>query len=379
MKTHPVAREIAWLCHQGLDWVTLSTQASVLLRKVVPYESVCWHTTDPATMLLTGSVRENLPDDGLPILTRCEYEIQDYIRWSFLARRRQAVGILGEATNGRLEQSTRYRELLRPNGIEWELRASLVAGAACWGVVGLYRGPGEPDFDHEEAAIVGAVSPTLAEGFRRALLVAAVPTDETPDGPGLVVLDPHDSIESLTPPAHRWLEELAEVAAPADALPAAVHAVAARARAAGNRELSAVQTRARAYTRSGRWLVLHATKLNGTAGGRIAVIVEPARATEIAPLVVDAYGLSERERQVMQLVLQGLATSEIARTLFISPHTVQQHLKTIFDKIGVHSRRDLVARVFSDHYRPNLLREDTPALGPSGWFAEKPPPTARGR
>jgi DNA-binding CsgD family transcriptional regulator len=278
-----------------------------------------------------------------------------------------------------LEHSTRYRELLRPNGIEWELRASLVADGTCWGVIGLYRGPGESDFDHAEAAFVGAASRTLAEGFRRALLVAAVATDETPDGPGLIVLDPHDSTESLTPPAQRWLEELAEIDARTDALPAAVYAVAARARAAGHREPSAVQTRARACTRSGRWLVLHATKLNGTPDGTIAVIVEPARATEIAPLVVDAYGLSERERQVTQLVLQGLATSEIARTLFISPYTVQQHLKTIFDKIGVHSRRDLLARVFSDHYRPNLLREDTPALSPTGWFAEKPPLMARGR
>jgi DNA-binding CsgD family transcriptional regulator len=80
------------------------------------------------------------------------------------------------------------------------------------------------------------------------------------------------------------------------------------------------------------------------------VIIEPARPAEIAPLIVQAYGLSGRERDVTQLVLQGLSTKEIADRLCISVHTVQDHLKTIFDKVDVHSRRELVSRVASDHF-----------------------------
>jgi DNA-binding CsgD family transcriptional regulator len=76
----------------------------------------------------------------------------------------------------------------------------------------------------------------------------------------------------------------------------------------------------------------------------VAVIVEPAHPARIAPLLMSAYGLTEREQQVTRLVLRGNSTAEIA----------QQHLKSIFDKTGVRSRRDLVGKVFFAHYEPRL-------------------------
>jgi DNA-binding NarL/FixJ family response regulator len=45
------------------------------------------------------------------------------------------------------------------------------------------------------------------------------------------------------------------------------------------------------------------------------------------------------------LVLQGLSTADIAASPRISAHTVQDHLKAIVATLGVHSRRDLVARI----------------------------------
>ncbi|MDQ6811363.1 MAG: helix-turn-helix transcriptional regulator [Actinomycetota bacterium] len=67
-----------------------------------------------------------------------------------------------------------------------------------------------------------------------------------------------------------------------------------------------------------------------------------------------AYGLTEREQEVARLVLQGNSTAQIAERLVVSPHTVQEHLKGIFEKTGVHSRRDLVGKVFFSHYEPRL-------------------------
>ncbi|HEU0114365.1 MAG TPA: helix-turn-helix transcriptional regulator, partial [Thermomicrobiales bacterium] len=111
--------------------------------------------------------------------------------------------------------------------------------------------------------------------------------------------------------------------------------------------------RARAQTRFGQWLVLHASRLSGPGGsGPIAVILEPATPAEVAPLALQAYGVTEREAQVAQLVLQGHATGEIAAILSIAALTVQQHLKAVFDKTGVHSRHALVAEVFARHYLP---------------------------
>jgi DNA-binding CsgD family transcriptional regulator len=99
----------------------------------------------------------------------------------------------------------------------------------------------------------------------------------------------------------------------------------------------------------------------------VAVIVTPARSAEVAPLIVDAYGLTARERQVLQLITRGLSTNEVAATLWVTPYTVQDHLKSIFEKTGARSRRELVGRLFFEQFMPNVSA-DTP-LGVDGWFA----------
>ena len=78
------------------------------------------------------------------------------------------------------------------------------------------------------------------------------------------------------------------------------------------------------------------------------------------------HGLSAREREVAGLVLDGKSTQDIARTMFISPYTVQDHLKTIFDKAGVGSRGELVGALFFGYYLPERRRGSRPS--PYGWF-----------
>jgi DNA-binding CsgD family transcriptional regulator len=102
---------------------------------------------------------------------------------------------------------------------------------------------------------------------------------------------------------------------------------------------------------------------------RTAVIVEPARPLEIAPLIAEAYGMTERERDIVRRIVQGLSTNEIAETLYLSPYTVQDHLKAVFQKVGVNSRRELVAQMFFQHYAPRMARADN--LATDGWFASE--------
>jgi DNA-binding CsgD family transcriptional regulator len=92
------------------------------------------------------------------------------------------------------------------------------------------------------------------------------------------------------------------------------------------------------------------------------LIIEPAHPARIIPLLMAAYQLSEREQDVTRLVLQGQATAEIAQTLHISSHTVQDHLKNVFDKTGVRSRRDLVGKIFFSHYEPRVRDNEDRAL-----------------
>jgi DNA-binding CsgD family transcriptional regulator len=224
-----------------------------------------------------------------------------------------------------------------------------------WGALGLYRGPGQPLFDDQELAFVRSVAPHLAEGARRALLVGEAVDPEGPDAPGLVVLSRAGEVESATPGVERWLQELPDGDWDAGKLPSAVLAVAGRAlRTAEHPDQPGEVAVSRVLSRSGAWVVLHGASLVSGGAHRVAVIVEPAHPARIAPLLMSVYGLTEREQAVTRLVLQGNSTAEIAERLVVSAHTVQQHLKSIFDKTGVRSRRDLVGKVFFAHYEPRL-------------------------
>jgi DNA-binding CsgD family transcriptional regulator len=175
---------------------------------------------------------------------------------------------------------------------------------------------------------------------------------------------------AITPTAERWLSEVAQADWPRRrALPYAITSVVARLQALerGTETRLVPMPKVRLRTISGQWLVLHASRLSGPSRlKQIAVIFEVARPAEIAPLIVQVYELSQREGEIMQSVSRGLSTAEIAATLYISPHTVQDHLKAIFEKVGVRSRRELVARLFAQQYQPRIMSGR--CLDVKGWF-----------
>ena len=352
-----VEQDIIRLCHAGLDSRALRVEALRRLRKVVPVDAAFSATVDPATLLFTGSVVEEIPEHATPAFLANEFLQDDVTKFVALARAERPVQGLYEATRDEPERSPRYREILAPMGFGDELRAALRIGSVTWGVLCLHRELAVSGFTAAEAAFLERIAPHLAVGLRTALLVDEATAEPGPNGPGLVVLADDLSVAAVTAPAEQWLVEASDWPRRSEP-PQAIRAVAARLQALEQvREgASAPMPRARVQTRSGRWLVLHASRLSGPAGGgQIAVILEPAAPAEVVPLVLQAYALTDREAQVAQLVLRGLATEEIAASLSITALTVQQHLKAVFDKTGARSRREFVAQVFAQQYLPRMM------------------------
>lgn len=362
---------IVRLAVAGLDWVTFSVEATEELRRAIPFDRSCWHMVDPGTVLFTGSLNQNVGCSGA-WLAEYEYVVEDVNKWWFLARSGRRAGATSLATHGDLSRSARHRSH-EAYGIGDELRGSFVVDGAYWGAAGFLRDSDRPWFTEDDVRFLASLSEPIAAAFRRALLTPWVTTDEGhDDGPGVVVLDEHGEVESISPAAERWLGQFIEVpppSVPADSKMLQVVAARARAPRPGQDPLE-LAARSRVQTRSGRWLLLYGTRLSGAADGRIAIIIQPAAAHEVAPLVALAYGLSERECQITRLCMKGQSTYQMAQTLGMSPYTVQDHLKSIFAKTGARSRGELVGRIFLEHYVPRW--EELPDA-PPGWLAKTAP------
>jgi DNA-binding CsgD family transcriptional regulator len=163
--------------------------------------------------------------------------------------------------------------------------------------------------------------------------------------------------------AERWLRDLTDLAEgwqEGEGLPAPVWMVVGVLRKALKSENDRDQNGMPSIwvqPQSGRWLTFHGarTELQPGRSGETMVIIEPSRPQELAWVRASAYGLSERERAVVDLVVQGASTREISRALYISEYTVQEHLSNAFDKVGVRDRRALIKRLFFDNLYPELL------------------------
>src|SRR5215207_10864683 len=324
------AERIAELSARGHDLVTFWRECTEVLELAVRhYDKPCWYTLDPASLLITSHYHEGLPKYPLKML-RHEYYGDDVNQISDVVRSKSGISTLHEATGGDPSSSPSWQMNMAMGG-DQEMIAALRTGRAVWGAVGIYRAPGERMFDSEEKTFLRAIGPDLATGARTGLLVGEARDPQWPDPPGLIVLSEDGEVESTTPGVERWLSDLPDGDLDAGRLPSAVHAVAGRAlRTAESSEDPGEVALARVLSRSGTWIVLHGTSLVASGSRRAAVIVEPAHPARITPLLMSAYGLTDREQEVTRLVLRGDSTVQIAERLVVSPHTVQEHLKKIF-------------------------------------------------
>ncbi len=333
-------RELDVLAGSRLPVDELFGAAIDVVSSVVAFDAACWGRMDPETNMVTGGVTRDFAPSPEQQGRYAELEASSSTPDSFavLAARRSGAARLTDLGATRAA-TARWNDLYRPLGIGYDLRAPLRAGGRIWGSAELFRSPGSLDFDDREVAFVGAAADQLGAAVRVATLAAEPTVDADPEavmeGPALLVVGGDGTLESVTPAAEDWLARA--VSDGLEGLGMALRGVVG----------AVVSGRASARARcriEGRWVALHASPMhNRTSSDLIAVSIEAAGAAEVSRLLLAAYGLSDRERDVCVEVLAGRSSKEIAGRLFISTHTVQDHLKSIFAKSGVRSRRELVA------------------------------------
>jgi DNA-binding CsgD family transcriptional regulator len=359
-------------CAEATSAHDLFERVAADVHEVVPHDGAVWFGTDPATLLITSPVRVEAQDSSsCDAFWHHEFHVQDTAQFVDLARSPEPAAALHLSLDGDVGRSARYRRLLRPQGYEDELRCALRTGDSTWGLVGLMREKGRRTFEPADVALMTKASPIIAAALRDRIR-AHCSWLGVARAPGVIVFDAHSRVVSANHDALHWLRQLLgidDVPEPDPTRPAVetvgellsswplerrispIWALLARARAVAD-GIDSRAARLRLRDGRGRWMLLHGSALASTGDGlpTVAVVIEPAQSSEIAPIIIEAYSLTPRERDVVGALARGDTTSEIAARLFLSQHTVRDHIKTVFDKVGVSSRAELVAKLFAEHY-----------------------------
>ncbi len=337
-------RRASALTHANAPLADACRELDSLLRRHVPYAAAAWSTHDPATGLSTSCTLTGVSEDNQreAAIFRHEFDDDEPATYLKLITEGRDIAVLSEETDGDVMRAGRFREVFAGFGVTDELRAILWAREHPWGSISLYRMGGR--FTPDEAAFVAERGPVVADVIRMSLLRSAAARPEAvADPPGILQVERDGQVRPLTEPAGRWLT----VAGP-------VLATAARSAASAMHERPDWEgARSRVVTDTGRVLTLHAAHTLQSEGA-VAVIVEAARPAAVGAMLVDAYGVTPRQRDVLGLLLLGRSMTQVARALGISEHTANDHRKAIYERVGVSSRSELAAMLQSEQYDPHV-------------------------
>ena len=349
MNVRTARDRIAALASKAADGAEYRSGVLEILRDVVPWDAAVLTQFDPTTLLFTEGTMIDVDPSYNPVVARLEFAGNEPDAFADLARRAPGRAVLSRVLGGDMAASGRYREVHHPQGLRDELRAVCRAGRSCWGGVSLLREPGQ-DFTEDEASAVAALGSVIADGLRLMLLRAAAAAAPPLSGPAVLVLGPDGSVEGGTTEALDALARVAEAHSEEAGLVAPIQAVAWR-----QRSSRSGVAHVRIRSDDGSWLMLHAGELRSADGiERTVITVEPARPPDVVSIVAVGINLSARETEVLEHLIAGRSSVDIGRRLFISPYTVNDHVRHIFEKAGVHNRKELLAWLFFTHYGPRL-------------------------
>ena len=346
MPPQPIQRRVEALierCYAGLDDAALRREVASRLKALAGVDAAFIATVDPATLLFTSAVSEDPLIEAAPAFLANELDGRDVNRFTDLAGGLNPARTLDEATCGDRDSSARHAAIMRPLGLGDELRVALRTRQACWGVMCLHRQAGATGFSTQDRDLVARIAPHVAEGLRRALLAGQARDSYPALGHGVVILDASGSVTSVNDAAERWLAQIPESDWPSSCqLPLPLLAAAGY---AGEHPAPAVRLR----TIRGDWLSVHASPLHGSGERSTVLILEEPGPGELVSLILTSHGVTGAQTRVVSLVLRGYSTKQIVGQLAISQYTVQEHLRAVFDKLGVRSRQELAAALMRPH------------------------------
>jgi DNA-binding CsgD family transcriptional regulator len=331
--TAAVAREaVAKLAGAAVDPAEFFSEIAARLHRVVPYDASGWMTLDPDSLLPSGALETQKPADLVRTLWRNELQVPDAHKLTVLAGRPTPVAALSQLSPAAAADSERLQLILSPRGIRDEMRVMLRAGGSTWGHFALYRESGSRAFDADELGLVADIVAQIGEGLRRSLSRRPLAEAVAALAPGVVAFDGAGSLTSATSEASRLMALM-----PGDAT-TMLYAVAAKASQSDG-------ARARIRLLDGQWLLAHGGRMHGAPGdsAQVTVTLTLAPRADVASMLLRLHGLSAREREVAELLMTGATTEGIAERLHISPHTLRDHVKSIFTKLGAKSRAELMA------------------------------------
>jgi DNA-binding CsgD family transcriptional regulator len=321
-------------------WLTTQDRLLTRLRKAVPVDAAFVATADPETLLFSsGWADEPIRPLGPAFLDNEFGAPPDVNRFVDLSRSPRPVATLDEATHGDRAVSPRWRTIMAPIGLGDELRVALRTATATWGFMCLHREGASP-FTGAEVSALAQIAPHVAEAMRRSTAALT-----SPDADGAMVVCENAIVTAYSEGSADLLADIDGPVAIGDPLPLVLRGVL--------RQLEAIErapdetkrpAAAVVRTRRGSLIAVHATRLLGSDERHTVVLsLAPPSGPSMAGIRLAAHGLTPAQIKVAKLVLRGQSTREIMSDLRISEHTVQDHLKAIFDRTGVRSRRELVA------------------------------------
>lgn len=357
-------RRINDLSASGLSTATLAARIAATLREAIGWDGFRLFGLDERTMLVNSllAASENDADARLEWLREVYLAIPtSYAELPELAR----SGLRGVAFQERQDECWGYptRQLSRVDPGDHYRHYHEFRSPVGGSLLAIFRDRHRPvaamqayrrdpgrQFRASDVQFVRQMSTTIGQALATAAARDAAISESkatTAAASGILLVESNGNIRFSTPATGQWLEALG----PRDGvLPVPVWSAMAaqRMRTPGEAATVSVSTS------------LGNIRVEASAAGEpgVQAIVISAETPPQAPRVPTAWGLTAREAEVVEQLAMGRSNAQIAAALFVGEHTVEWHLKSVYEKLDVRSRQEVVSALFRQTLLPSIERAE---------------------